>query len=174
MKPWIGIAFWKGLVIQALIVHSSHIKLHVGPSSSSNSYSLHYSTSPTTSFFIPFSHVSYSSLCRVIHFSHDLDSWKSELNPQRVCCLSPQKIPARWRRMFLQSCSHFPACLIFYCRSQLGLSARWVMPPIWFFVSGHQHFIFFAVLCAVIFISFNVQECRVSVYERSGPYSMIR
>lgn len=44
----------------------------------------------------------------------------------------------------------FSGIVNLYCRSQLGLSAGWLMPPIRFFVSGHQRFIFWCSMCSYL------------------------
>lgn len=102
----------------------------------------------------------------ILPIFHLIWTLEAELNPGRDCCLSSQKTPSHWQHMFLKKLQPFSSMLNLYCRSQLGLSAGWVMPHIWFFVSSHQHFIFW---CSVFL--FDMRACGVSVHDRFCPWS---
>ena len=97
---------------------------------------------PTTSFLIPFSHASYSPPCRMNHFSFDLDTGSIAKSPREIAPCPLRKLHFTGSARFLERLQPFSSMVNLYLRSQLGLSAGWVMPPIWFFVSSHQQFIF--------------------------------
>lgn len=103
---------------------------------------------PTTSFLIPFSHASYSSLCKMIHFSFGLDTGKGAKSPDRLLPVPSEisilAVGAAAAAAVDISEELKPLCSVvnLHWRSQMGLSAGWVMGPIGFFVSNHQHFIF--------------------------------
>lgn len=171
MNPWVVIGrghsdFENTIQLKYLLPRT----VHVGPEPASNCYSFHYSTSlwpffksppPAPSSPLVMRHILPSAEWFLFHLIWTL---KKELNPPERLLPVPSENSISLVVAISKVLKPFCSIVNWYSRSQLGLSAGWVMPPIKFFVRGHQHFIFWLSMCSYLVWYGGMQFCPWSLW----------